>query len=174
MRPFGSQTLAGIARQPEFVVTAAQAAQMIGVTDQVLEDMRRRGASPSFLLLGRGANPTVLYREAAILDWRAGSGSGQSSGQSLELAGDADRRHADAVQPSQPRPASKDVLGDVYISAVEVCRKIGGIGKSTLYLWIKKGIFPPGTRIGPRRTAWSTATVDQWLLRKAGGGNAPA
>lgn len=169
MRPFGSQTLAGIARQPEFVVTAAQAAQMIGVTDQVLEDMRRRGASPGFLLLGRGANPTVLYREAAILDWRADSGSGQS----LELAGGADRRHADAVQPSQPRPASKDVLGDVYISAVEVCRKIGGIGKSTLYLWIKKGIFPPGTRIGPRRTAWSTATVDQWLQRQAGGGRAP-
>ena len=60
MRPFGSQILAGAARQPEFVVTAPQAAQMMGVTDQVLEDMRRRGASPGFLLLGRGANPTVL------------------------------------------------------------------------------------------------------------------
>ena len=170
MRPFGSQTLAGIARQPEFVVTAAQAAQMLGVTDQVLEDMRRRGASPSFLLLGRGANPTVLYREAAILDWR----NGIRTGRSTEFGADADHRNGDSGQPSQPRPASKDVLGDVYISAVEVCRKIGGIGKSTLYLWIKKGIFPPGTRIGPRRTAWSTATVDQWLQRKAGGGNAQA
>ncbi len=166
MRPLGSQTLAGIARQPEFVVTAAQAAQMIGVTDQVLEDMRRRGASPSFLLLGRGANPTVLYREAAVLDWR----NGIRSGRSPEFGGAADHRSGDVGQPPQPRPASKEVLGDVYISAVEVCRKIGGIGKSTLYLWIKKGIFPPGTRIGPRRTAWSTATVDQWLQRQAGGG----
>ena len=43
-------------------------------------------------------------------------------------------------------------------------------GKSTLYLWIKKGIFPPGTRDGPRRTAWSTAAVDQWLQQQAGGG----
>ena len=68
MRPLGSQTLPGAARHPEFVVTAAQAAQMLGVTDQVLEDMRRRGASPAFMLLGRGANPTVLYRETAVLD----------------------------------------------------------------------------------------------------------
>ena len=68
----------------------------------------------------------------------------------------------------------KEVLGDVYISAVEVCRKIGGIGKSTLYLWIKKGIFPPGTRVGPRRTAWSTATVDLWLQKQAGSAKVPA
>ena len=170
MRPFGSQILAGATRQPEFVVTAPQAAQMMGVTDQVLEDMRRRGASPGFMLLGRGANPTVLYRETAVLDWRNGTGSGRSP----DFDAGADHRHVDASQPPQPRPAPRDVLGDVYISAVEVCRKIGGIGKSTLYLWIKKGIFPPGTRVGPRRTAWSTATVDQWLQRQAGGGNAQA
>ena len=168
MRPFGSQILAGATRQPEFVITAPQAAQMMGVTDQVLEDMRRRGASPGFMLLGRGANPTVLYRETAVLDWRNGTGPSRSP----DFAVGANHRHADVSQPPQPRPAPRDVLGDVYISAVEVCRKIGGIGKSTLYLWIKKGIFPPGTRIGPRRTAWSTATVDQWLQRQAGGGKA--
>ncbi len=72
MRPQGLSTLVSAARPPEFVVTAAQAAQMLGVTDQVLEDMRRRGTSPGFLLLGRGVNPTVLYREAAVLDWRNG------------------------------------------------------------------------------------------------------
>jgi len=168
MRPLGSLTLGGTIEQPEFVVTAAQAAQMLGVTDQVLEDMRRRGASPSFLLLGRGTNPTVLYREAAVLDWRQGVRTGPSAGAGF----DADRRNGDAGPTQQSRQTPKEVLGDVYISAVEVCRKIGGIGKSTLYLWIKKGIFPPGTRVGPRRTAWSTATVDQWLQRQAGGGKA--
>ena len=45
------------------------------------------------------------------------------------------------------------MLGDVTMSAVEVCRKIGGIGKSTLYLWIKKAIFAAGARVGPRRAA---------------------
>ena len=170
MRPFGSQILAGAARQPEFVITAPQAAQMMGVSDHVLEDMRRRGASPGFLLLGRGVNPTVLYREAAVLDWRNGTGSRPAP----DFGAGADQRDADVGRPPQPRPAPREVLGDVYISAVEVCRKIGGIGKSTLYLWIKKGIFPPGTRVGPRRTAWSTATVDQWLLRQAGGGKALA
>jgi predicted DNA-binding transcriptional regulator AlpA len=170
MRPFGSQIMAGAARHPEFVVTAPQAAQMMGVSDHVLEDMRRRGASPGFLLLGRGANPTVLYREATVLDWRNGTRTGSP------IVNDADTEHRDANvgRPPQPRPAPREVLGDVYISAVEVCRKIGGIGKSTLYLWIKKGIFPPGTRVGPRRTAWSTATVDQWLQKQAGGATAPA
>ncbi len=152
------------------MVTSAQAAQMMGVTDQVLEDMRRRGTSPGYLLLGRGANPTVFYREAAVLDWRNGIRPSSPAGND---AG-AERREADLGRPPLPRPAPKEVLGDVYISAVEVCRKIGGIGKSTLYLWIKKGIFPPGTRVGPRRTAWSTATVDQWLQKQAGSVKAPA
>lgn len=164
MRPFATPAPTGTARQPEFVVTSAQAAQMMGVTDQVLEDMRRRGTSPGYLLLGRGINPTVLYRETAVLDWRNGvrTGSAAENGAGAELS------EATLGRPPQPRPAPKEVLGDVYISAVEVCRKIGGIGKSTLYLWIKKGIFPPGTRVGPRRTAWSTATVDQWLQKQAG------
>ena len=39
MRPFGSQTLAGAARQPEFVLTAPQAAQTMGVSDHVLLPM---------------------------------------------------------------------------------------------------------------------------------------
>ena len=170
MRPFGLQNLAGAARQPEFVLTVPQAAQMMGVTEQALEDMRRRGASPGFLLLGRGANPTVLYRETAVLDWRNGTGSSRSP----DIGASTDHRHDDVSQPPPPRPAPREVLGDVYISAVEVCRKIGGIGKSTLYLWIKKGIFPPGTRVGPRRTAWSTAIVDQWLQKQAGAVRAPA
>ena len=170
MRPFGSPTLTGTARHPEFVVTSAQAAQMMGVTEQVLEDLRRRGTSPGFLLLGRGINPTVLYREAAVLDWR----NGVRTGPAAENGSGTEPSEAALGRPPLPRPAPKEVLGDVYISAVEVCRKIGGIGKSTLYLWIKKGIFPPGTRVGPRRTAWSTATVDLWLQKQAAGGTAPA
>ena len=56
MRPFATPALIGAARHPEFVVTSTQAAQILGVADHVLEDMRRRGASPGYLLLGRGAN----------------------------------------------------------------------------------------------------------------------
>jgi predicted DNA-binding transcriptional regulator AlpA len=142
---------------------------MMGVTDHVLEDMRRRGTSPGFLLLGRGANPTVLYRETAVHDWR----NGTRTAPPIEIGFAGDNRVADLGRPPQPRSPPREVLGDVYISAVEVCRKIGGIGKSTLYLWIKKGIFPAGTRVGPRRTAWSTATVDLWLQKQAGVIRAP-
>lgn len=170
MRPFATPTLTRSPAQPEFVVTSTQAAQMLGVTDHVLEEMRRRGTSPGYLLLGHGVNPTVLYREAAVLDWRNGIRTRSPE----EYDAGAEYRDATVGRPPQPRPAPREVLGDVYISAVEVCRKIGGIGKSTLYLWIKKGIFPPGTRVGPRRTAWSTATVDLWLQKQAGGIKVPA
>ena len=166
MRQFGSPGGDRDLIEAEFVVTASQAAKMMGLTVGTLDDMRRRGESPGFLLLGRGESATVLYRESAILDWRGTANPGQSAG----FGFGAHVRDADPKAAAQSRAASKEMLGDVYISALEVCRKIGGIGKSTLYLWIKKGIFPPGTRVGPRRTAWSTATVDQWLRQQAGGG----
>ena len=123
MRPFGSPTLSVAARSPEFVVTATQAAQMLGVTDHVLDDMRRRGTSPGYLLLGHGVNPTVLYREAVVLDWRNGIRTRSPE----EHDAGTEHRDANVGRPPQPRPAPREVLGDVYISAVEVCRKIGGI-----------------------------------------------
>jgi len=166
MQQFGSPGRDRNLIEAEFVVTASQAAKMMGLTERTLDDMRRRGECPGFLLLGRGDNPTVLYRESAILDWRDTANPVRFGG----FGFGAHVRDADPKAPAKSRAASKEMLGDVYISAIEVCRKVGGIGKSTLYLWIKKGIFPPGTRVGPRRTAWSTAVVDQWLLQQAGGG----
>ena len=148
---------------PEFVMTAVEAAQLMGISDRALEDLRRRGASPAFLLLGHGSSPTVFYREAAVLDWRNGFGARRSA----ELGVGSLYKSGELGGPIRLNAPHKEILGDVYLSAVEVCRKIGGVGKSTLYLWIKKGIFPPGTRVGPRRTAWSSKTVDQWLERQA-------
>jgi len=116
--------------EAEFVVTASQAAKMMGLTVGMLDDMRRRGERPGFLLLGRGESATVLYRESAILDWRGTANPGRSS----EIGVGVDRGKCDPTPPAQQRVASMEMLGDVYISALEVCRKIGGVGKSTLYL----------------------------------------
>ena len=161
MRLPGSHVSAAAGGHQDYLVTAAEAAQIMGLSDRALEDLRRRGASPAFLLLGHGPSATVLYREAAVLDWRNRLHIPRISVPNTA----AIRFGHDAIEHVHPTP--NDVLGDVYLSAVEVCRKIGGVGKSTLYLWIKKGIFPPGTRVGPRRTAWSSKTVDQWLERQA-------
>ena len=35
--------------------------------------------------------------------------------------------------------------------------------RSTLYAWISEGRFPRPIRIGPRRVAWRTRDVDQWI-----------
>ena len=38
--------------------------------------------------------------------------------------------------------------------------------RSTLYGWIKKGLFPPPIRIGPRRVAWRETEVDAWIAAR--------
>jgi len=39
------------------------------------------------------------------------------------------------------------------ISVAELAQ-ILGVGKSTIYRWIRSGILPPPRRIGPRRVGW--------------------
>ena len=35
--------------------------------------------------------------------------------------------------------------------------------RSTIYAWIAQGLFPPPVRIGPRRVAWRTRDVNEWM-----------
>jgi len=42
------------------------------------------------------------------------------------------------------------------------------IPSSTLYRWISNGTFPKPIKIGPRRTAFRQADIEQWLDRQSG------
>lgn len=49
-----------------------------------------------------------------------------------------------------------------YISVDRICRMLG-VSRSSVYLWIRRGIFPAGTKIGPRARRWRTDIVEAWM-----------
>ncbi|WP_296650436.1 AlpA family transcriptional regulator [Paraburkholderia sp.] len=52
--------------------------------------------------------------------------------------------------------------------AVKILRLSGvigaiGVGKTTIYQWIKDGAFPAPVRLGVRSVGWRAADIDAWL-----------
>ena len=52
------------------------------------------------------------------------------------------------------------------LSPKQVVKRLS-IPSSTLYRWISNGSFPQPFKIGPRRTAFRLADIEQWLDRQA-------
>lgn len=52
-----------------------------------------------------------------------------------------------------------------------------GWGRSTLYMKVKNGEFPPPIALGPRARAWISSEVDGWIqqkIKQARGDDKPA
>lgn len=45
-----------------------------------------------------------------------------------------------------------------------------GLSRSQIYKLIAKGSFPEQIKIGPKISAWSEQTIDQWVSRQIEGG----
>ena len=41
-------------------------------------------------------------------------------------------------------------------------------GKSSIWSWVKQGIFPAPVKIGPRVTAWDVRSIRQYLNERGG------
>lgn len=41
-----------------------------------------------------------------------------------------------------------------------------GIGRSTIYAWVKEGQFPPPTKLG-KSARWVTSEVNTWISERA-------
>ena len=69
---------------------------------------------------------------------------------------------------------SPDGSSEVLLPLEEVLRRTA-CKRSTLYRWIKKGLFPASVKLGPRRVAWRKSEVDRWIATRsrAGGGLQP-
>lgn len=50
-----------------------------------------------------------------------------------------------------------------------VCRALGGIGKTTLWRWIREGRFPKAIRLGANCVAWREDEVNQWIASRPRG-----
>lgn len=43
-----------------------------------------------------------------------------------------------------------------------VQERVGGVSRTTIYEWVKKGQFPKPVKIGGRAIAWRVSDLDQW------------
>jgi predicted DNA-binding transcriptional regulator AlpA len=43
-----------------------------------------------------------------------------------------------------------------------------GLGRSTIWAWVKDGRFPAPEKLGARVTVWSSCAVLEWLDKKGG------
>jgi prophage regulatory protein len=60
------------------------------------------------------------------------------------------------------------LIPDRLIRAKDV-KRITGLGLSTVYDYMKRGLFPGSFEIGGRNKAWSLNAINQWVAdRKAG------
>ncbi|MDD3576680.1 MAG: helix-turn-helix transcriptional regulator [Halothiobacillus sp.] len=41
--------------------------------------------------------------------------------------------------------------------------RICGASRSSIYLWVSAGIFPPPIKIGARAVGWRRSAVQKWL-----------
>ena len=53
-------------------------------------------------------------------------------------------------QDAEPCLTAKQLMGHLHIS------------ESTFYLWIEKGLLPPGEAWGPKSKRWKLSEVDAW------------
>ncbi len=53
-------------------------------------------------------------------------------------------------------------MADRLLRIQEVSNRLG-VCESTVYLWIRKGIFPAPTHIGGRTAVWRESTLIGWL-----------
>lgn len=52
------------------------------------------------------------------------------------------------------------------MAKIEKVEKIAGITRSTIYDYIKRGVFPSPVRITPSRVAWHIADVEAWVAER--------
>lgn len=41
-----------------------------------------------------------------------------------------------------------------------------GLGRSTIYAWMEKDLFPRPVHLGPRAIGWLAGDIDQWVLSR--------
>lgn len=44
--------------------------------------------------------------------------------------------------------------------------RLTGLPRSTIYAWIKAGLFPRPVRLGPRAVAWPEVDIAGWIARR--------
>jgi predicted DNA-binding transcriptional regulator AlpA len=55
-------------------------------------------------------------------------------------------------------------LSNEYLTLDQVLARVGNPHRSTVWRWIRRGLFPsPRRRLGQRRMLWLEDEIDRWL-----------
>jgi prophage regulatory protein len=66
------------------------------------------------------------------------------------------------VPPPQPPPQPiDDTLWSVRTITVKT-----GLARSTIYAYVKRGLFPRQRRLGPGRVGWRASEVRSWIVSR--------
>ena len=52
-------------------------------------------------------------------------------------------------------------MRDELLKIDEVAKTLG-VARSTIYSWVKKGIFPEAGKLGPKLRRWRLDEIEQW------------
>jgi prophage regulatory protein len=58
---------------------------------------------------------------------------------------------------------------DRIIRACHAGTKLG-VGRSTVYAWVKQGVLPPPIKLGRRASGWRESTLDAFLAQRRAAG----
>ena len=62
-------------------------------------------------------------------------------------------------------PSGASVLPE-YVRAIQLRKKLGNIGNSTLRRWVREGHFPKPVKLGANCVAWRLDEVNAWLASR--------
>lgn len=54
-------------------------------------------------------------------------------------------------------------MTDNLLPQATVRERLGGIGRTTLWNWVREGTFPAPIRVGPKRIMWRESVVNAWI-----------
>lgn len=68
-----------------------------------------------------------------------------------------------------PTPPATPVTPDRLLPTAEICTRVGGVSKSTLYAWVRNHQFPAPIPLNPggSRVAFLESQVNAWIQQRA-------
>ncbi len=63
-----------------------------------------------------------------------------------------------------PAPAAPPVDDELW--SVRTITAKTGLARSTIYLYVKQGLFPRQRRLGPGRVGWRASEVRNWITSR--------
>lgn len=81
------------------------------------------------------------------------------------------KKHSkDTAQESKSTSVSAMPLplpSEGYARLPAVRAALGGVSRMTVYRWVKRGILPPPTRLGPRLNGWEVSALRAAMAKMA-------